>query len=132
MQLEDYFEFEKVDTDFGPVERIRLKGHRIGVEHLIGFFQEGLSPEAILREVYPSLSLEKIYATILYYLLNKERIDEYMRRADEIGDKYYQESLQQPESEVVRRLKALKAARHPSNGATAPVVPQHPSESTVP
>ena len=118
MQLEDYFEFETVDTEFGPVERIRIKGHRIGIEHVIGFAKEGSSPEAILRDIYPSLSLEKIYATLLYYETNKERIEAYIRRGDEIGAKYYQEYLKQPESDVVRRLKALKAAPQ-QNGAPA-------------
>ena len=27
MQLEDYFEFEKFPTEYGDVERIRVKGH---------------------------------------------------------------------------------------------------------
>ncbi len=28
MQLEDYFELEQLETKFGPVEQIRIKGHR--------------------------------------------------------------------------------------------------------
>lgn len=131
MQLEDYFEFDKVETDFGPVEQIRIKGHRIGIEHVIGYFKEGFSAEAILREVYPSLSLEKIYATILFYEANKERIEEYIRHGDEVGDKYYEQYLKQPESEVLRRLKALKAARQKANGAAERPTPSSPSGSTA-
>ena len=48
------------------------------------------------------LSLEKIYATILYYLANHERIDEYIRRGDEIGERFYQDSLTQPESDLMQ------------------------------
>lgn len=107
MQLEDYFEFERFDTKFGPVERIRIKGHRISIEDVLEFFKEGFSPETIVREIYPTLNLEKVYATILYYLANKERVEDYIRHGDEIGDKYYQEHLQQEEPEVVKRLKAL-------------------------
>ena len=44
MQLEDYFDFEKFDTKFGPVERIRIKGHRISIEHLIEYFNRGWAP----------------------------------------------------------------------------------------
>ena len=61
MQLEDYFVFEYFETKFGPVgSRIRIKGHRIGIEHVLDHFREGFSPEAILHEVYPTLNLEKI------------------------------------------------------------------------
>ena len=65
--------------------------------------------QTILREVYPSLSLEKIYATILYYEANKVRIEEYIRRGDEVGDQYYREYLQQPETVPLADL--LRQAR---------------------
>ena len=39
MQLEDNFEFETFDSKFGPVERIRIKGHRIAIEHVIECIQ---------------------------------------------------------------------------------------------
>ncbi|MBI2807632.1 MAG: DUF433 domain-containing protein [Planctomycetes bacterium] len=125
MQLEDYFEFENFDTKFGPVEKIRVKGHRIGIEHVVGYFKEGLSPETIVRDVYPSLNLEKVYATILYYEANKQKIEEYIRRCDEVGEQYYQEYLQQPESEALRRVKAIQASRQqqkaPPPTAQAPI-----------
>jgi len=35
MQLEDYFDFETCETKFGPVERIRIKDHRISIEYVI-------------------------------------------------------------------------------------------------
>src|SRR4051794_34380025 len=89
MQLEDYFDFETIDTKFGRVERIRIKGHRIGIEHVVGYFKEGFSPEMIACDVYPSLNLEKIYATILYYEANKEKVEAYIRRGDEVGDQYF-------------------------------------------
>jgi uncharacterized protein (DUF433 family) len=111
MQLEEYFDFETHETKFGPVQRIRLRGHRISIEHVIQYFKEGFSPETICREIYPSLSLEKVYASITYYLHNKDVIEEYIRSGDEIGDKYYQEHLAQPEPDVVKRLRAAKAER---------------------
>ncbi len=130
MRLEDYFEFETIETKFGPVERIRIKGHRIGIEHVLGFFKEGFSPETILRDVYPSLSLEKIYATFLYYEANKEKVEEYIRHGDEVGDKYYQEYLQQPETDSMRRLRALKAARQ--QAAVRPLPAGPPVPASVP
>lgn len=93
MQLEDYFEFEKFETEHGLVERIRIKGHRIAIEHVIQLYQEGVSPEKIVSESYPTLALDEAYATILYYLRNRERVDEYIRCATEVEDAYYQEFL---------------------------------------
>jgi uncharacterized protein (DUF433 family) len=62
MQLEDYFLFLGEDD-------IRIKGHRVGIDNVLFYFLEGYTPEEI-RAVYPELSLEKIYATITYYLQN--------------------------------------------------------------
>jgi uncharacterized protein (DUF433 family) len=93
MQLEDYFDFEKFDTKFGPVERIRIKEHRIAIENVIEFFDQGMPPDQIQREAYPSLTLEQVYATITYYLHNKAEVDEYNRRGEEVAEAYYQEYL---------------------------------------
>ncbi|EAZ91736.1 hypothetical protein CY0110_26433 [Crocosphaera chwakensis CCY0110] len=70
MQLEDYFLFISEDD-------ISIKGHRIGIDNVLFYFLEGYTPEEI-KAVYPDLSLEKIYATITYYLQNKKDIDAYL------------------------------------------------------
>ncbi len=108
MQLQECFEFEKFDTKFGPVERIRIKGHRIAIEHVIEQFKAGQEPQAIVRDIYPSLTLEEVYATIAYYLLHKKEVEDYIRHGDVIGEAYYQEYLQKEPPEVIKRLKALK------------------------
>jgi uncharacterized protein (DUF433 family) len=107
MQLEDYFEFEKFSTKFGEVERIRIKGHRVSVEHLIAPFKEGLSPERIWQSL-PTLSLEEVYATITYYLHNKDELERYLLQGERIADAYYQEYLQNLPP-AVQRLRAIKA-----------------------
>lgn len=109
MQLEDYFEFEKFEGTHGPVERIRIKGHRIAIEHVIAMFNEGIPVEEIPRGHYPTLNLEKVFATLTYYLQNKAQVDEYIRRGEEIEDAYYQEYLKQEPNAVTARLRALKA-----------------------
>jgi uncharacterized protein (DUF433 family) len=109
MQLEDYFEFESFETKFGPTERIRIKGHRIPIECVIEAFHNGASPDAIVRELYPSLNLEKVFATLTYYLHNRERVDDYIRRSEEIGEKRYEEWAAQEPSPVVKRIQELKA-----------------------
>lgn len=72
MQLEDYFDMHAPDD-------IRIKGHRIGIESVLYdyLFREH-TPEQIAQR-FPSLELEQIYATILYYLRNRETMDAYLR-----------------------------------------------------
>lgn len=110
MQLEDYFEFEEFEFEgVGKIDRIRLKGTRIGLEHVIEPFLQGESPERIYQGYRHSLQLEHVYATITFYLHNKAAMDDYLRRGNRVADYYYQEYLKQEPSEVTRRLKALKA-----------------------
>lgn len=109
MVLEDYFEIEKFDSKLGPAEEIRLKGHNITIDIVINAYKEGNSPEKIAGEIYPTLSLDKVYATILYYLRNKDAVDEYLARGREICEANYREWLQKEPAPVVKRLRELKA-----------------------
>jgi len=69
MQLEEYFDFQRPDD-------IRVKGTRIGIETILyDFIHRARTPEQI-AQTYPSLNLEQVYATILYYLHNKEAAQE--------------------------------------------------------
>ena len=103
MQLEDYF-------DFVSPHEIRLKGHRIGIEHVLAVYQEGYSPEAIAQS-FPSLSLEKIHATITYYLHNQTDVDAYLARQAALVEEELRAYEAQEPSAVVQRLRALKAQR---------------------
>jgi uncharacterized protein (DUF433 family) len=71
MQLEDYFEFDERSG------AIRIKGHRVWPEHVVERFQRGYEPERIHEEL-DTLSLEEIYAAILYYLHNKDAVERYL------------------------------------------------------
>ena len=102
MRLDEYFEFLGQDA-------IRVRGHRVNIEHLLAYYAEGYSPEAIAQE-FPGLSLEEIYASITYYLHNKSDVDAYLSRLAERSEKEYQAWLANP-SPAVRRLKALKSQR---------------------
>jgi uncharacterized protein (DUF433 family) len=94
MQLEACFVFEKFDTEHGEVERIRIKGSRIAIEHVIEAFNEGKQPREIC-ERFPTLTLEQVYATITYHLHNKEAVEAYNERGERIADAYYQEYLRE-------------------------------------
>ena len=67
---------------------------------------DGYNPEEI-QAVYPELSLEKIYATITYYLHNRVKVDDYLRRIQAWQETRYQESLQHPSvpGEKIRKIK---------------------------
>ncbi len=104
MQLEAYFDFLDPDD-------IRIKGHRIGIDQVIAYWKEGYSPEAIAEE-FPGLSLEKVYATITYYLHNQSEIDASMARLAAWREQRYQEWAASPSS-LVQRLRALKEQRQP-------------------
>ena len=105
MQLEDYFEFHTA-----PVEYIRIKGTRIDVDFVIELHRAGESPEEIAAR-FDTLELVQVYATITYYLQNRTALDEYLDRRKKVGDANYQAFLNQPPSEAVKRIRAIKAAR---------------------
>ena len=102
MELEVYFEFLSPDD-------IRIKGHRIGIDDVLHYYLEGYTPEEIAAQL-PTLSLEKIYATITYYLHNRAEVDAYLARLAAWREQRYQEWAANP-SPVVQRLRALKAQR---------------------
>ncbi|MYC78832.1 DUF433 domain-containing protein [Candidatus Poribacteria bacterium] len=72
MELKDYF-------DFNSEIDIRIKGHRISIQHVLNQYRQGKGTDE-LRRRFPTLSMEEIYATILYYLTNKEEIEAYLER----------------------------------------------------
>lgn len=71
MQLEDYFEFDERSG------AIRIKGHRVWLEHVVERFKKGYEPPRIHEEL-DTLSLEEIYAAIQYYLHNKDAVEKYL------------------------------------------------------
>jgi uncharacterized protein (DUF433 family) len=103
MQLEDYFDFLAPDD-------IRIKGHRIGIESVLyEYIHREQTPEAIVN-TFPTLSLEQVYATILYYLHNREQIDAYLTDWLEYSRRAREEQARNPPPVVVH-LRALKAER---------------------
>jgi len=103
MQLEDYFNFLAPDD-------IRLQGTRVGIETvLFDYLFRAKNPEEIAK-TYTSLTLEQVYATILYYLHNKQAIDAYMTDWLEWGDRMREEQRQNP-NPVVEKLRKLKAQK---------------------
>jgi uncharacterized protein (DUF433 family) len=108
MLLEDYFDFLARDD-------IRLKGTRIGIETILfDYLFHSKTPEEI-AQIYPSLTLEQVYATILYYLHNRLFIDAYMTDWLEWGDRMRAEQQANPRP-IVEKLRQLKAQKLAKSG----------------
>ena len=77
-RLEDYF-------DFSSPDEIRIQGHRIWIEHVLyEYIHRSRTPEQIAQH-FETLTLDEIYATILYYLRNRDAVSDYMTRWLEHG-----------------------------------------------
>ena len=68
-----------------------LRGSRVSVDSLIYAFRDGLSPEAIARECFPTLSLEQVYGAITFYLANRVELDAHLQTWKAKGDAWRQE-----------------------------------------
>ena len=102
MELENYFDFIQEDV-------IRIKGNRIDIEIVLEDYLEGASPEEILLR-YPTLDLEKIHATILYYLAKTEEVEAYLERVRQLDEAADQEQLRNPSPFVVKLRERLAKA----------------------
>jgi uncharacterized protein (DUF433 family) len=101
MKLEDYFDFLKPDA-------IRIKGHRIGIEHVLyEHIHNAMTPDELAVR-FPTLTLEQIYAVLLYYHHNQQMVDAYLADWLEEGRKRWEEQSKNPTSDMskVRKLAA--------------------------
>ena len=116
MQLEEYFDFQRSDD-------IRIKGTRIGIESILyEYIHRGRSPEQI-AERFHTVTLEQVYATILYYLHNKEKVSAYLADWLEWGRAMREEQRRNPPPPVarLREVKAEREARQAETDAELPV-----------
>ena len=103
MELEKTFD--------GTMERgLRVRGTRIGVDLLVAAFKDGLSPEQIVHQYHPALTLQQVYEAIACYLEHQPAIDAYCARLDEEQASAVAEQEANP-SDGVRRLRELKRRR---------------------
>ncbi|MGH2351794.1 MAG: DUF433 domain-containing protein [Chloroflexota bacterium] len=111
MQLEDYFDFLAPDD-------IRLKGTRVGIETVLyDFIHRSRLPEEIAAS-YPSLTLEQVYATITYYLHNKDAVTRYLADWIEHGRRMREEQNRNP-SPAILRLRRIAAERRAAAAQSA-------------
>jgi uncharacterized protein (DUF433 family) len=111
MQLEDYFSFLAPDD-------IRLKGTRIGIETILFDYLFRARTAEEIANIYPSLNLEQVYATLLYYLHNKATVDAYMTDWLEWAERMREEQRHNPPpvAEKLRNLRAEREVMRQANG----------------
>ncbi|HEY7156264.1 MAG TPA: DUF433 domain-containing protein [Gemmataceae bacterium] len=63
----------------------RVTGTRIPLERIVECYQDGMTPEDIVRD-FDTLSLPDVYAVISYYLDHKDAVEEYMRERDKAAE----------------------------------------------
>ncbi|NET56148.1 MAG: DUF433 domain-containing protein [Symploca sp. SIO2E6] len=112
MQLENYF------LILGP-DDIRLKGTRIGIETILYDYIYRARRAEEIAQTYPSLSLEQVYATILYYLHNQQAVAQYLTDWIEHGERMLAEQRRNPSPGRLRlqKLKVNQASVTYSNDA---------------
>ena len=103
MQLEDYF-------DFLAPNDIRLKGTRVGIETILyDFIHRSRTPETIAT-TYPSLTIEQVYATILYYYHERDKVETYLTEWLEWSRRMREEQTRNPSPDILR-LREIKTKR---------------------
>ncbi len=88
-----------------PHGEIRLRGHRVGLLHVVECYNEGCSAEGIGCE-YPTLPLALIHKVIAFYLENQAEVDAYIARARGALDRQAAASHQGPGMQELRRRMA--------------------------
>jgi uncharacterized protein (DUF433 family) len=59
-----------------------VAGTRVSLDSIVLAFLDGLSPETIVTECFPVLTLEQVYGAITYYLAHRAEIDRYVQQVD--------------------------------------------------
>jgi uncharacterized protein (DUF433 family) len=89
---------------------IHLVGHRIGLQDLVYYYNEGCSAEE-LCEVFPTLPLAVVHKVIAFYLENAAEVDRYTAACEAEMEMQRAATPRGPDlAELRRRLAAKQAA----------------------
>jgi len=86
----------------------QIRGTRVSLDSVVYRFLEGLSPETIQSDCFPTLTLEQVYGAISYYLANRVQVDGYLQQADKDYENFRQR-VRAEYPEAHRRLDAILA-----------------------
>lgn len=83
-----------------------VAGTRVSLDSVVLSFLEGLSPETIVTECFPVLTLEQVYGAITYYLANRAEIDAYLK-ASEAEEAAFREKIRARYPRLAHRIDDL-------------------------
>ena len=86
-----------------------IRGTRVSLDSVVLAFLEGLAPETICTECFPTLTLGQVYGAIAYYLARREPIDAYLERSHSEFDALRQQT-RDPDPEFARRWSQARRA----------------------
>lgn len=96
----DYLEFLAPDE-------IRLKGHRIWLEHIVARARQGKTAADIVADL-PTLTIEVVQAVLAYADAHRTEVDAYMARYEAFMAEQMRRTEQIPDSPVMARLRRLR------------------------
>ncbi len=102
---------------------IRLKGTRVGIETILYEYIHNNKTPVVIYAHYYTPTLEQVYATILYYLQNREKVGAYLEdylNYCQTARKEYEKNL----PPIVVRLRKLIAEKEANSD-----ISQSPSEN---
>ncbi len=109
---------------------IRLKGTRVGIETILYEYIDNSRPPEVIVSHYYTPTLEQIYATILYYLQNEEKVGTYLENYLEYCRKAREEQNKNPSPAVIR-MRKLIAERKANSDTSYSYIPKNGSVSTT-
>lgn len=89
---------------------VHVRGHRIGLHHIIRQYSEGESPE-MLAARFPTLSLALIHKVIAFYLEHLHEVDTYIAAHDQEIERQAAAAPPTPSlAELRKRFEAMRAS----------------------
>ena len=81
---------------------VRVTGHRIGLQHVVRFYNDGFSPEMLWQQ-FPTLPLAMIHKLIAFYLENRSEVDAAIADSDRELERLAAEAASGPDLNELRR-----------------------------
>ncbi len=132
-QIQEYEQLNPFERNFEFLsdDDIRIKGTRIGIEDVL---YESLhlsqTPEEIVQHFH-TLTLDLVYATILYYLQNPVEVGNYLTDNLKYSQRFREEYERNPPPGVVR-LRQLKAEKQTKPDDSHKNIPKNNSTTSSP
>ena len=131
-QIRNFQQIYPLEDNFMFLEEydIRLKGTRVGIETILcEYIHNGKMP-VVIADYYYTPTLEQVYATLLYYLQNQEKVGAYLDNYLAYCRKVREEQAKNPSPAVVR-LRKLIAKKKANSNTSYTQIPKNGSASTT-